>query len=222
MERYNKYLVIKTEDVQKLSGYLQERLETVIDEIRSIRFREGKKDQSYVCVAADWPMYEQVWSMAEAFVDGKPNEIDILKEQLAVAQADNARLREVLEPFGLVSTEGVVKQASGHVEIITCVEYFHRAAQALSTPSDTSALDAMIKKAKEEARLAYEQEHCRHTVPLPDALNALIEQAKAEEREACAITCFDMADSVVKANRMISAVIAMEECGQAIRARGEK
>lgn len=40
--------------------------------------------------------------------------------------------REVLEPFALMSREGVVKARTGHVTVTTCAEYFHRANEALT------------------------------------------------------------------------------------------
>ena len=39
---------------------------------------------------------------------------------------------EALEPFALMSSEGVVKQVEGHTTVVTCAEYFHRAASALA------------------------------------------------------------------------------------------
>ena len=45
----------------------------------------------------------------------------------------------------------------------------------------------VAKAAAEEARTAYEREHTRHIVPLPDALRALIEMAVHAEREAIAM-----------------------------------
>lgn len=40
--------------------------------------------------------------------------------------------------------------------------------------------------AADRARQDYEREHCRHVVPLPDALRVMIDEAVAAEREACA------------------------------------
>jgi len=61
---------------------------------------------------------------------------DYMRAALSPASTDIGALREALEPFALISTEGVVKAETGHVTITTCAEYFHRAAQALSaTPA---------------------------------------------------------------------------------------
>jgi hypothetical protein len=43
--------------------------------------------------------------------------------------------------------------------------------------------------AAEKARADYEREHCRHAVPLPGALSAMVDDAVAAEREACAKVC---------------------------------
>lgn len=94
MERYNKYLVVKRDDIEQLDEYLQERLNTVLEEIHSIRFRQGKQAQSYVVVAADWPMYEDVWAMIEAFVHGTPNALEI-KERCI--QTQESELEQVIE-----------------------------------------------------------------------------------------------------------------------------
>ena len=84
MERYNKYLVLKIADIEKyLSDEKQLKLDALVTCIRVGRLNDGKRDQEYVCVAGGWPMYEQVWGMVEAFVDGKPNEIEQLQAKVA-------------------------------------------------------------------------------------------------------------------------------------------
>ena len=88
MERYNKYLVLKIADIEKyLSDEKQLKLDSLVTCIRVGRLNDGKRDQEYVCVAADWPMHEQVWGMVEAFVDGKPNEIEQLTARVAELEA---------------------------------------------------------------------------------------------------------------------------------------
>lgn len=70
MERENKYLVVKNADIEKhLSEEQQDQLTNLLAKIRVGRAHEGKGDQSYVIVAADWPMYETVWGMIEAYVE---------------------------------------------------------------------------------------------------------------------------------------------------------
>lgn len=94
MERYNKYLVLKISDIEKyLSDDKQLKLDALATCIRRGRLNDGKQDQQYVCIAADWPMYEQVWSMVESFVDGKPNEIEQLTARVRELEAENERLR---------------------------------------------------------------------------------------------------------------------------------
>lgn len=95
MERYNKYLVLKIADIEKyLSDERQLKLDALVTCIRVGRLNDGKRDQEYVCVAADWPMHEQVWGMVEAFVDGKPNEIEQLQANVAELEEENARLND--------------------------------------------------------------------------------------------------------------------------------
>ena len=98
MERYNKYLVLKIADIEKyLSDEKQLKLDALVTCIRVGRLNDGKRDQEYVCVAADWPMYEQVWGMVEAFVDGKPNEIEQLTAKVAELEAEKKELQALLD-----------------------------------------------------------------------------------------------------------------------------
>lgn len=46
--------------------------------------------------------------------------------------ADVKALAKALEPFALMSAEGVIAEELGHVSVTTCAEYFHRARAALS------------------------------------------------------------------------------------------
>ncbi|WP_434513819.1 hypothetical protein AB6Q56_14660 [Dechloromonas sp. ARDL1] len=90
MERYNKYLVLKIADIEKyLNDDKQMKFDALVTCIRVGRLHDGKKDQQYVCVAADWPMYEQVWGMVEAFVDNKPSEIEQLRARIAELEAQS-------------------------------------------------------------------------------------------------------------------------------------
>lgn len=49
---------------------------------------------------------------------------DALEAKLAAAE-------KALEPFALISSEGVIKQETGQVTVITCAEYFHNARAVL-------------------------------------------------------------------------------------------
>ena len=79
--------------------------------------------------------------------------------------------------------------------------------------------------AADRARQDYEREHCRHVVPLPDALNAMISEAVSTERAACAADC-DAAAARLQAcpsspeNR--AAISALKHRAAAIRARGSE
>ena len=83
--------------------------------------------------------------------------------------------------------------------------------------------ELVASAAADRARQEYEREHCRHVVPLPDALNAMIAEAVSAEREACAADC-DAAAARLQAcpsspeNR--AAISALERLAAAIRARG--
>jgi hypothetical protein len=84
MERQNKYLVSKWADIEKyLTDDQQLKLDSMLTKVRVGRLNDGKQDQQYVCVAADWPMYETVWKMVEDYVDGKPDEIESLRARVA-------------------------------------------------------------------------------------------------------------------------------------------
>lgn len=69
--------------------------------------------------------------------------------------------------------------------------------------------------AADRARQDYEREHCRHVVPLPDALRVMIDDAVAAEREACAKVCDGIDEACFPTSRGPAA-----KCAQAIRARG--
>ena len=97
MDRYNKYLVIKNSDIASfLNDYQKQTLEHLTNIIQNGRLSKGKAPQSYVCVAADWPMYEQVWSMVESFVDGKPNEIEQLTARVRELEQQRDELAKAL------------------------------------------------------------------------------------------------------------------------------
>ena len=60
---------------------------------------------------------------------------EVAEAELATLRASVERLEEALEPFALISAEGVVKTKSGHVAVTTCAEYFHQARTALEEPT---------------------------------------------------------------------------------------
>lgn len=57
----------------------------------------------------------------------RPLKATDLRAQLAASETRVRALEEALEPFALVSSEGVVVKKTGHVQVTTCAEYFHRA-----------------------------------------------------------------------------------------------
>lgn len=68
-ERENRYLVLKHDDVkQYLSPEQQQQLEVIIGDICDAKGEIGKPLQRYVCVAEDWPMYEDTWRAIKRWV----------------------------------------------------------------------------------------------------------------------------------------------------------
>jgi len=71
-ERENRYIVIKRKDADKyLDPMLHSNLNDILGFIERGRKEDGKALPSYVLVREDWPMYEEVWGMIEAFVEAK-------------------------------------------------------------------------------------------------------------------------------------------------------
>lgn len=55
---------------------------------------------------------------------------EVVAEHIEALEAKLAAAEKALEPFALISSEGVIKQETGHVTVITCAEYFHKARAA--------------------------------------------------------------------------------------------
>lgn len=167
-KRENKYLVLKLGDIAKfLTRDEQFKLDELIKKIRVGRLNDGKQDQSYVCVASDWPMYEQVWAAVQAFVEGKPSQIDELRQQLAEKDAEIKRLqhdkgiafrseryakkRLALAQLHvkyyrelLVTAYSVIDDKDSHAYQVVC--------KSLAQPADTTALKELISEAGEVMR----------------------------------------------------------------------
>lgn len=63
---YNKYLVLKQDDIGKyLVGSQKTELEEIRRFVRANRLAEGKKDNTYVVVNEDEPYAEIVWKLVE-------------------------------------------------------------------------------------------------------------------------------------------------------------
>lgn len=184
MERYNKYLVVKIEDILNfLSDEEQEQLNTLRNKVELERFRSGKKAQQYVCVAADWPMYEIVWGMIEAYVDGKPDELTRLQSELAEARAEIERLKVKQEPVAKVAPSN---DGSGIISVEWLLN-LGRLAQPLmygdflyTAPPDLARLERdnsclAAKMAELEAELDC---HVKQSVVHRAMINELTEQVK--------------------------------------------
>lgn len=167
MERYNKYLVLKIADIEKyLSDEKQLKLDALVTCIRVGRLNDGKRDQEYVCVAGGWPMYEQVWGMVEAFVDGKPNEIEQLQAKVAELEEENARLKAAVEYAETIRVENIAyfekqlatsqlreTQLRKALEAVIKVHGYESGipVEALSLPASTEALDKYVAEKVKEA-----------------------------------------------------------------------
>ena len=159
MDRYNKYLVIKNSDIASfLNDYQKQTLEHLTNIIQNGRLSKGKAPQSYVCVAADWPMYEQVWSMVESFVDGKPNEIEQLTVRVRELEEETRQLRVIIDEENKDHIERQAASQAYAEQLREALELLNKASnigcdlvdKALALPHDTSALDAYVaEKVKE-------------------------------------------------------------------------
>lgn len=66
---------------------------------RVIKLKTGSAIDCVV-VEADWPEYEIVWGMIQARMEGKPNELEQLRAELASANHKIEKLREALHDYG--------------------------------------------------------------------------------------------------------------------------
>ena len=67
----HRYLVIKLSDAAEyLTPFQQTQLEHLIERIKKGRVKAGKKSfTKYICIAEDWPMYEEVVKKLLDWVD---------------------------------------------------------------------------------------------------------------------------------------------------------
>ena len=160
MDRYNKYLVIKNSDIASfLNDYQKQTLEHLTNIIQNGRLSKGKAPQSYVCVAADWPMYEQVWSMVESFVDGKPNEIEQLTVRVRELEEETRQLRVIIDEENKDHIERQAASQTYAEQLREALELLNKASnigcglvdKALALPHDTSVLDAYVAEKVNEA-----------------------------------------------------------------------
>jgi hypothetical protein len=129
----------------------------VADECISLRQQLADLEQQYV-------------ALNEASIAA----INGLKQQLAECQADNKRLREVVESFG--DEWGFVSK-----------KHIDSRLKALVQPPDSTALDASIRQAKQEVL-----EHARQ------ATDTLINQAKLEGKREALLEAANLVDNMVR------------------------
>lgn len=94
------------------------------------------KDKTIALAETTMIEMHQDLNKLEAKLAAANGKIEALVQSLAYETAHEATKRaeaaeKALEPFALISSEGVIKQESGHVTVITCAEYFHKARAVL-------------------------------------------------------------------------------------------
>lgn len=88
MEREERYIVIKKSDLEgaiakgRLVSFDADRLNQILESIRTQRYCTGKEPLKTIVIESDWPEYERVWKMIEARVEGLIEEdIDTLRRK---------------------------------------------------------------------------------------------------------------------------------------------
>jgi NTP pyrophosphatase (non-canonical NTP hydrolase) len=69
-QREDRYIVLKSKDIQHLSAANMQKLQDVCGRIKIIRTERGKHDIECVVIESDWPEYEVAWALIEARVSG--------------------------------------------------------------------------------------------------------------------------------------------------------
>lgn len=193
MIRENKYLVLKNADIEKhLSDEHQLKLDLFTTKIRIGRLNDGKQDQQYVVVAADWPMYETVWQMVEAFVDGKPNELEI-------SQAENAALKERVVTLEKLQGVALIESLRAEVERLR-MALADTEALELGTAERCKRLQESYKM--QEQQLAASQLEAKR---LRDALTAMVAYAR---EDGCGLKIADEALSSQTSTEVLDAYVA--------------
>jgi hypothetical protein len=145
------------------------RLQTEADNLRQ---QLAEQQKLYLDASSQWNAYEDelrqqladmtqdrdVWMLKAKTRPGRVAD-SVPVEQLAAAQADNERLREVLEDY--VNNSNEHDCGGGDVVVATC-ESREKAVKAIASPTDTSALEAMIAKAGEVTQIRAENTATRN------------------------------------------------------------
>ncbi len=74
MERENRYMILKLNDVEKLTEEKKQQLCAIASDIYFKRMQEERGLLVAVVVESDWPEYEKVWGMIQRRVEGKSRE----------------------------------------------------------------------------------------------------------------------------------------------------
>lgn len=119
-------------------------------------YEAGKQDQAAELEAAraEIERLENQVQARDAELWGRTQKILQLEQQLAAEQAKNVGLRELVEHFALIDLGRSLLPCDFGLWVL-------RARKAIATPSDTSALETIIKKAGEVMRERCASESCR-------------------------------------------------------------
>ncbi|NTH50515.1 hypothetical protein G6L09_05940 [Agrobacterium rhizogenes] len=130
---------------QKLTK-AQEQAQAALDKVMNCRF--SNFDAGAVIHWAERGMYQLKTTdpapeiAAPSLVDQLERMANIAEDRLveiAALRAENERLRKALQPFALMSTEGVVKRITNYSTVTTVSDYFHTAARVLAEPRAAAA-----------------------------------------------------------------------------------
>jgi hypothetical protein len=119
-------LAHETADNAALTARVKE-LEAEVEKANDLRAHEWHMRRMAQCDADLWRFSVDMGDHPSLPVKVWKQRKD-LETQLAAAE-------KALEPFALISSEGVIKKETGHVTVTTCAEYFHEARAALEAQS---------------------------------------------------------------------------------------
>lgn len=105
--------------------------------------RYGHKETVNGIIKADMRSLDDMCRAAVAYLCGEwdfvfQDEVELNRQAL---ETQLAAASKALEPFALISSEGVIGTKSGHVTVTTCAEYFHEARAALEDRPSPSLTD---------------------------------------------------------------------------------
>ena len=139
-QRENRFLVLKWADIEKyLSREHRESIRTACAVVEERRRMDGKRRDSYVVVADDWPEYEETWAKIQARMTGAtPDVVTVPREEWeALRELEHqawSALDEV-ENHGECDMTGISGAYKAVKESIAL-----RSGEVVATPQDTVAV----------------------------------------------------------------------------------